>query len=1544
MITAAELELVISGNAASGVRALSDTDAALRSTQATAESSVSAIEAAITGLGERAGATFTELKTQSQELASGLQQMQAPLQETASAGASADEAMAALRTQLQELAAAAQQAAEEQLAAAQGARELSAAAQLAAEEQLQAAEAAHQLGASAQAAAAEQDAAAEASQQLAGNMQLLRADTEVASAQLSLLGTDAELAGAKLSAMGTEAETAGTKASAASEGSAAFSMAIQLAAQYAIQAGADVLEMGMQFEASEAKLVALAGVSQQQAAQMGQAALDIASKTGQSAQQMGQGLYFLASAGFQGRDALTVMDVAAKAATGSQTDFKTVVDALTSSLRAYGAGADQADNYANLLIRTVTAGKMEMDDFARNIGKVAEVASASGIGLDQVGASMAVMTQKGVSAARAAQGLQSEIQAFIKPTAGARQELADLGLTVEQVQLGMKNNLVATLQDLYERAGGNIDVLERLIPNVRALNQFLGTAGDTTGAYNAALATMHDENITVSNSFQTMSQTAQGSLAILKSHIQTDLIETTAGIERAIAPAAQSADDFLTMLDKAGSDLSHVGWLGQAEQIAKVATAFVLFTNPLTMADALFLRFKDDLGSIGGRLEDAAGEVQKVTDKLIPLEDKLKSLEGPLDEVKDKAGDVFSFVGDVAGKAADVVTGSGHQMSQAAKDFQAGLSGPADDAVASYAAITAAATSTASTMAAPPPTTAIDVIDTALQNAGKDADEAKTKLQNFLKVPTAGQDQNAIAIAATTQELRAEQVAQAGLQEQITQLPSVLVPVITAQKQIDDLWNAGKTNAPEYAAALKARADAVAAAQRTEGQATVDNALTLQQQSDAVAQATKVTQSHLSTLQTQGQVLTDATKDLQLYTDAADRGSISVDEAKTKILAEAGATKEQQQAALDAVDAIGKKKAITDSSNDALAQAAAITSAATSATDTNTEAVKVAGQTAVDSGGKISQLGPDAETAASGVQDAVNTKINPALKSVGDVTPNLGPWANSLISQAVSAASTAAAQANAILAGVAGQAAAVAQSVAHAAAGAAALPAPIGTATYNAVGESDNPFGESGDLSYAGVDSRQPPRAPSRSARAPKKQPNPYAADIFALSGDTAADRQALQAGNELAQLLGLTGPGNERSLAPDAIAAEGQLAQSLRQPAIDAVNAWKDAIAAMQADAAAGNQNQYALDKAKADSAKQAAQDAFDAWHTEQQNVISDQKAAAQQAIQLAADIRNANKASAAESGQLADVVNPLGNKELPTDAITQGQLTAAQQGLDRARQDALAAFNDLHTANQQVQDDVAALQDAMASGDQTAIAAAQQQLALDKQLQQGAQDAYSTAAAAEKQYAQSVQTDTKALETQTKEYTDKKYDSIRSTLAQLTGEEQHYADRVKQIQDELINGNLEPWQRALLEYELSSDQKIIDADEQKKAALIANADEVASHQKEKSKEATDAVKGDLLDTAQFATRLAAANGSGGGAQPPGLNQGFALATPAQGVVGGAFAGGFFVPSARGDAGTGVGAATAQPAAPGAAAGGTPITINLTIDPFAGSSTTVFV
>ena len=248
--------------------------------------------------------------------------------------------------------------------------------------------------------------------------------------------------------------------------------------------GVAATKMAVTFDEEMTKVITLVGVADAQVNQWREDILALGPAIGRGPTELARALFVVTSAGERGANALEVVRQAGMAAAIGLGDTATTARAVTAAMQAYKDAGLSASRATEILVATVREGNLVAEDLAGSLGRVLGTAAQLGVEFDEVGGFIATFTRLGVSAEEATTALRQILASILKPVKDTEDALATAGLSAAMLrdQLG-REGLVSVLELLMDSFGGNIEMLAKVIPNIRALSGVLGTAGVQSAAF-----------------------------------------------------------------------------------------------------------------------------------------------------------------------------------------------------------------------------------------------------------------------------------------------------------------------------------------------------------------------------------------------------------------------------------------------------------------------------------------------------------------------------------------------------------------------------------------------------------------------------------------------------------------------------------------------------------------------------------------------------------------------------------------------------------------------------------------------------------------------------------------------------------------------------------------------------------------------------------------------------------------------------------------------------------------------------------------------------
>ena len=217
--------------------------------------------------------------------------------------------------------------------------------------------------------------------------------------------------------------------------------------------------------------------------------------------------YDVASAGFtSAADISKILAASVDGAVGGMTTMAKVSDAATSVLNTYGKSADEVRGLIDGFIQTQNDGKIILDQYASQIGRLAPMAASAEVGIQELNAAISAITATGLPVEQTFTGLKMVLQGIIRPTSEASAIADKLGIDFSQTALKAKG-LSGVLQDMVDKTGGNTEAMGRMFGSVEALNAFLPLVNDGLVKFNKNLVNQKNAAGAASEAAKIMSGT-----------------------------------------------------------------------------------------------------------------------------------------------------------------------------------------------------------------------------------------------------------------------------------------------------------------------------------------------------------------------------------------------------------------------------------------------------------------------------------------------------------------------------------------------------------------------------------------------------------------------------------------------------------------------------------------------------------------------------------------------------------------------------------------------------------------------------------------------------------------------------------------------------------------------------------------------------------------------------------------------------------------------------------------------------------------------------
>lgn len=325
---------------------------------------------------------------------------------------------------------------------------------------------------------------------------------------------------------------------------------------------------------------------------IGEGIRQLARDTGTSHADLTTAYYDLVSAGIAAADAQDVLTAANTLAIGGLSTTAEAVDLLTTAINSYGGDATKAAEYADMFAQAIAAGKVTAAEIAASFAQVGPMAAQMGIGVDEISASLGLMTAQGTPAAEAMTQMRAAMIALQRQTPEMTRVLKALGIE-NAAQYADVYGLVPLYDKLRRKAEElGIPMIE-LTGRVEGMNFAFQNTGDNLEDYVAGLDKVRDSSGVAADQMSERQQGLNYQLARMKTLAHDAAITIGDALLPKIVPRIQElvewlathqdkvkefGDDIAAAFDQVVAALGKVPWatVGSALQTAGAGAKMIM--------------------------------------------------------------------------------------------------------------------------------------------------------------------------------------------------------------------------------------------------------------------------------------------------------------------------------------------------------------------------------------------------------------------------------------------------------------------------------------------------------------------------------------------------------------------------------------------------------------------------------------------------------------------------------------------------------------------------------------------------------------------------------------------------------------------------------------------------------------------------------------------------------------------------------------------------------------------------------------------------------
>lgn len=273
------------------------------------------------------------------------------------------------------------------------------------------------------------------------------------------------------------------------------------------------------YETAMAKVATIADTQAVPLEAMSQQIMQLSNQTGIAATAIADDVYNAISAGQSTADAVNFVTNSTKLAKAGFAESSQTLDVLTTILNAYGMSADKVGAVSDMLIQTQNKGKVTVGELSSVMGKVIPTANSNGVALEQLTASYAIMTSKGIAAAETTTYLNSMMNELGKSGSKTDKLLRSATGSSFKELMASGKSLGEVLQIVQDEAGKSGLSIADMFGSAEAGKAAVTLLSNGVDGFNSSVQDMVNSVGATQSAFETMDQTTEAKMQKAKNSI-----------------------------------------------------------------------------------------------------------------------------------------------------------------------------------------------------------------------------------------------------------------------------------------------------------------------------------------------------------------------------------------------------------------------------------------------------------------------------------------------------------------------------------------------------------------------------------------------------------------------------------------------------------------------------------------------------------------------------------------------------------------------------------------------------------------------------------------------------------------------------------------------------------------------------------------------------------------------------------------------------------------------------------------------------------------
>ncbi len=325
-----------------------------------------------------------------------------------------------------------------------------------------------------------------------------------------------------------------------------------------VAAGGAAVRMASQFDNSMRKTAATTSLGVEATDALRESVRAVGKEFGVSGKDAAEGLFFIATPALNAAQTMEVLRESLKGAAVGLGEANVIANGAVGAMNAYAKSGLTASRAVEILAAGIKFGKFESQELIPVLGRLTGLASSMGISFESLIGTMSVLTLTGANTAEASTMISAAMSMMLGTTEEGEKLLGQFGLKLEDLRriAAGPQGLIGVFRKLDEATGGNVEQLETLFPNIRALRGVMIALSQDATIVDNAMRGVKDSVGFLDKAFAIFAAAPAFQMKKALAEVTDALIEVGNVLIPVVVPALRAVADMVNNAAKAFSRLN----------------------------------------------------------------------------------------------------------------------------------------------------------------------------------------------------------------------------------------------------------------------------------------------------------------------------------------------------------------------------------------------------------------------------------------------------------------------------------------------------------------------------------------------------------------------------------------------------------------------------------------------------------------------------------------------------------------------------------------------------------------------------------------------------------------------------------------------------------------------------------------------------------------------------------------------------------------------------------------------------------------------------